>query len=189
MTTIHICDTILKQGWIKNPLKNLNVKCNLKISDNFIIAIFNVTEPTVRAENTGFNQPVWEDSCVELFLSFDGNNYYNFEINCIGSVLAQYGVDRYNRKFIDPLFLKLIDVSSSLGNEPFSIRNSVTDYKIEVVIPKTLFVFDKDPDLKKVRGNIYKCADRSPTPHYMYLHEIITEKPDFHRPEFFRELF
>lgn len=187
MNFTHICNKTLKQGWVAAPFKNLIVECNLKISNDSITAIFNVTEPSVRAVNQGFNQPVWEDSCVELFFSFDTKNYYNFEINCIGSILAQYGADRHNRKFIDSHVLELIKVSSTLGVKPFGIIDSVTSYKVEVMIPKEVFVFDKDPNFKEITGNIYKCADRSPTPHYMYLFEIITEKPDFHRPEFFRK--
>ena len=176
----------LKQGWVKKPIENLKVECDLNISTDSISAVFNVTEPTVRAVNTGFNQPVWQDSCVELFLSFDNKNYYNFEINCIGSILAQYGENRHNRKFINPQALELIEVSSTLGSKPFGIKESVTSYQIKIFIPKTVFIFDENPDLINVAGNIYKCADLSPTPHYMYLFEIKTEKPDFHRTEFFK---
>ena len=38
-----------------------------------------------------------------------------------------------------------------------------------------------------LRGNLYKCADKAKTPHYLSAFEIETEKPDFHRPEYFRE--
>lgn len=178
----------LNQGWADKLTENLSVSCDLNIQKDSISLKFQIVEPSARAENCGFNQKVWEDSCVEIFITIDGINYYNFEINCIGSVLGAYGKDRYNRQFIDPQILKLISILSSLGNQPFGIKNSVTEYKIEVTISQQVFVFDKDPDLKKVRGNIYKCADRSPTPHHMYLHEITTEMPDFHRPEFFRNL-
>jgi hypothetical protein len=178
----------LKQGWTQKLLENLIVTCDLNISANSISAVFNVTEPTVRAVNTGFNQPVWQDSCVELFLSLDNKKYYNFEINCIGSILAQYGENRRSRKFIDPQSLELIRVSSTMGDEPFGVKKSVTSYQIKVLIPKEALIFDENPDLKTISGNIYKCADLSPTPHYMYLFKINTEKPDFHRPEFFRGL-
>jgi hypothetical protein len=38
-----------------------------------------------------------------------------------------------------------------------------------------------------LRGNLYKCADKSKTPHYLSAFPVETEKPDFHRPEFFHE--
>lgn len=181
-----MAEYFLKQGWTQKPFENLRVKCSLNISAGSIALTFDVTEPTVRAVNTGFNQPVWQDSCVELFISFDKKNYYNFEINCIGSILGQFGTNRQNRKFIDSQALELIKVSSTLGSNPFGIKESVTSYQIKVLIPKEVFIFDENPDFLNVTGNIYKCADLSPTPHYMYLFEIKTEKPDFHRPEFFR---
>lgn len=180
---------ILKQGWTTEVMKDLEVSGNISVSKKGFNFYFNVCEPSVRAVNSGYNQKVWEDSCVELFLSFDGVNYYNFEINCIGSVLGAYGKDRHSREFLDESLLKLVKVKSSLGKVPFGAVLIPASYDIDIKIPAKVFVFDKDPDLKKARGNIYKCADRSPTPHYMYLHEITTEKPDFHRPEFFRPLF
>lgn len=179
----------LNQGWSDKLTENLSVKCDLNIKKNLISLKFQIVEPSVRAENSGYNQKVWEDSCVELFLSFDGVSYYNFEINCIGSLLGAYGRDRGNREFLDESLLRLIKVKSSLGKVPFGTVSVPASYDINIKIPAEVFVFDKNPDLKKVLGNIYKCADKSSTPHYMYLHEITTEKPDFHRPEFFRPLF
>lgn len=179
----------LNQGWADKLTENLSVKCDLNIKKDLISLKFQIVEPSVRAENCGFNQKVWEDSCVEIFLTIDGTNYYNFEINCIGSVLGAYGKERLNRQFIDEKLLKLIKVRSTLGKIPFGAISTPANYDIDIKIPTEIFIFDIDPDIKKIRGNIYKCADRSPTPHYMYLHEITTEKPDFHRPEFFRKLF
>lgn len=180
---------ILKPGWTSEALKNLEVSGNISVRKNGYEVHFNVCEPSVRAVSSGYNKKVWEDSCVELFISFDGENYYNFEINCIGSVLGAYGKNRASRKFLDESVLELVKVKSSLGKIPFGEVSTPANYDIDLKIPAEVFVFDKNPDLKKARGNIYKCADRSPTPHYMYLHEITTEKPDFHRPEFFKELF
>ena len=43
----------------------------------------------LRAQALEYNGPVWEDSCCEFFISDpkDGT-YYNFEMNCIGTLLA-----------------------------------------------------------------------------------------------------
>lgn len=180
---------ILKQGWTAEIMKDLEVSGNISVRKNSYEVHFNICEPSVRAVNSGYNQKVWEDSCVELFLSFDGVNYYNFEINCVGSVLGAYGKERNNREFLDESLLKLIKVKSSLGKIPFGTIDKRTEYTVDVKIPSAVFAFNKDADLKSVRGNIYKCADRSLTPHYMYLRGITTEKPDFHRPEHFTGLF
>ena len=39
-----------------------------------------------------------------------------------------------------------------------------------------------------LRANFYKCGDKTAHPHYLSWSPIHTEKPDFHRPEFFGEL-
>lgn len=179
----------LKQAWAAEPLENLEVSCDFNAAENGISAIFNITEPSVKAEYTEANSKVYEESCAELFISFDSKKYYNFEINCIGCILAQFGENRFDRVFLDPEIIGKIDVRSTLGNKPLGVINGMTAYTLEVRIPKEVFVFDGGKiDTLSLIGNIYKCADKSPTPHYMTLFEIKSEKPDFHRPEFFRRL-
>ena len=47
---------------------------------------YQVSEQAVKAVVTENNGPVWTDSCVEFFLSPEGNDvYYNLEMNCIGA--------------------------------------------------------------------------------------------------------
>jgi hypothetical protein len=38
------------------------------------------------------------------------------------------------------------------------------------------------------RGNIYKCGDALPVPHYVSWRPIDTPDPDFHRPEYFGQI-
>ena len=40
-----------------------------------------------------------------------------------------------------------------------------------------------------VLGNLYKCASSAPVPHYLCAFPISTPAPDFHRPEFFRDIW
>lgn len=179
----------LKQAWAQKPLENLEVSCDFKASPEEISAVFHITEPSVKAEYSEINSKVWEESCSELFLSFGSGSYYNFEISCIGCILAEHGKERFNRELLKPEIIENIELSSTLGNKPFGIRNEKTTYELSVKIPKEVFVFDGcEIDTISLTGNIYKCADKSPTPHYMTLFEIGTEKPDFHRPEFFKKL-
>ena len=179
---------VLTQGWTKRPLKNLSVKGSIEKEPSFIDIKFEVKEPSLKAVMEGYNCDVFKDSCLEIFISLDGKNYYNFEINCIGAILGQHGMGRFDRMFIDEDILSRIRVFSSLGNSPIGIISRPYSYTLEVEIPKDVFVFDAGKSFDNITGNIYKCADESPTPHYMYLHEVKTEKPDFHRPEYFGEL-
>jgi len=179
----------LKQAWCGKPFENLRVSCGFCAGKEEIRAVFDITEPSVKAVYSETNQKVYEDSCAELFLSFGKGSYYNFEVSCIGTVLAEYGRNRFGRELLIPEIIKEIKVFSTLGNEPFGIKDEETSYRMEITIPKQVFVFDQCLiHTESLSGNIYKCADKSPTPHYMYLFDITTEKPDFHRPEFFRKL-
>jgi len=38
---------------------------------------------------------------------------------------------------------------------------------------------------KTVRANFYKCGDELQTPHFLSWNPVRTERPDFHRPDFF----
>ena len=178
----------LREGWTSQITENLKVEGIFEILKNSFFLRFNIREPSVLAVNSGFNTPVWQDSCVEFFCSFDRENYYNFEINAIGAVLGQYGKNRSDRVFLKPEELKRIRIKSSLGKEPFGLINEVTNWKIEIEIPFSIFLEKELNCLNSLKFNIYKCADNSPHRHYMYLHEIKTEKPDFHRPEFFGKI-
>ena len=179
----------LKQAWCGQPYGNLHVSCDFTAAEDAVTAVFDITEPSVRAVCSETNQKVYEDSCAELFLSSGNGFYYNFEINCIGTVLAQYGKNRFERGFLKPETIEKIKTFSTLGRKPFGIMEEETSYRLEIKIPKQVFIFD-DCRINSglISGNIYKCADKSPTPHYMYLFDIISEKADFHRPEFFKKL-
>lgn len=179
----------LEQRWAAKPLENLEVTCDFNADEEEISAVFRITEPSVKAEYSEINSKVYEDSCSELFLSFGNGFYYNFEISCTGCILAEHGKNKCQRKFLDSKIIEKIEVSSTLGKKPFGIKNEITNYTLTVKIPKDVFVFDSGKiDISSLTGNIYKCADKSPAPHYMTLFDIKSEKPDFHRPEFFKKL-
>jgi len=126
----------LKQAWCEKPFKNLRVSCGFSVTEEAVKAVFDITEPSVKARYSETNQKVYEDSCAELFLSFGNGFYYNFEVSCIGTVLAEYGRNRFERELLKPEIIKKIEVVSTLGNKPFGIRNEETSYRMEIKIPK-----------------------------------------------------
>ena len=149
---------------------------------------YKVSEQSVKAEVTKSNGRVWTDSCVEFFLSPDGNDeYYNLEMNCIGTALLGF------RKKGDPTVhasneqIASIRRISSLGNSPFAELKKRTEWQITVAIPwKAFFKHDLKPASgTKMRGNFYKCGDELSVPHFVSWTKIKTEKPSFHNPEFF----
>ena len=67
-------------------------------TEDALVVDFRVSGLDLRALNTEDNGSQWEDSCVEVFIEHpDGSEYYNFEINPIGKILAAKGPGRNGR--------------------------------------------------------------------------------------------
>lgn len=159
-------------------------------TENEIWLKFYVTEKCIRAVETRTNGDVYKDSCVEFFISFDHRNYYNFEFNCIGTRHLAYGPGRGNRARISPEIVEKIDVKSTLGDEPFDNKTGSFTWEMLLRIPVEVFIFDTINNLKGLHatGNFYKCGDMTAEPHFVTWNPVKTEKPDYHRPEFFGNL-
>lgn len=182
----------------KLPISNNNWNIESDVSANFslahdennIILKFTVRESNIKARYTNFNEPVWNDSCVEFFISFNKENYYNFEFNCIGNALGGHGSGKTNRVAIEETLLKNIKIKPSLGFNKIEIINRPTDWTLEVIIPKETFCHDKIDSFvgMKANGNFYKCGDEQVKPHFLSWTPILSEQPNFHLPEFFGEI-
>lgn len=149
---------------------------------------YQVKEQSVKAEITQSNGRVWTDSCVEFFLSPEGNDvYYNLEMNCIGTALLGYRKKGDQTIHASEEQIASIRRISSLGSSPFPERKEQTEWKITVAIPwKVFFKHSLKPvSGKKMRGNFYKCGDELSVPHFVSWTKIKTEKPSFHEPAFF----
>ncbi len=151
-----------------------------------ILLKYYVNEQAIRAMYNKFNDPVYEDSCVEFFVAFDGDqSYYNLEFNCVGTPRIEYGPGRINRTFISPKLLEDIRFHVNMQNHtPGGIFWSMMLY-----LPKTLFSFHPELELEQVnaRVNFYKCGDALPDPHFLCWSNIEATNPNFHLPAFFKE--
>ena len=78
---------------------------------------------------------------------------------------------------------------SSLGNEPFEEKEGIHSWQVVVAIPFDMMGIDCNNMPEMVNANFYKCGDKTSIPHYVSWNKIETENPDFHRPEFFGELY
>ena len=137
---------------------------------------------------TMYNQPVYTDSCLEFFATWDNEStrYINMEMNAKGTLLSCCGVGRENRTpLINLSGGKLPTVKSFNTDEewgivaeiPFEILDAVYGIRSETFVPGYTF-----------RGNFYKCGDETPIVHYGSWSRVGTKTPDFHRPEYFGEL-
>lgn len=163
------------------------VQFRIAHTGNMICIKYYVREKYIRALETRTNGDVYKDSTVEFFISLDGDNYYNFEFSCIGTIHLSHGPGRGNRTRILPAIAETIQLDSSLGTEPFEERSGDFSWEMMICIPVECFVFDtlKTFDGLKAKANFYKCGDATSEPHFVSWNPIVTPTPDYHRPEFF----
>ncbi len=159
-------------------------------TEDMVLLKFYVTENSIRALETEVNGKVYQDSCVEFFISMDGHNYYNFEFNCIGTPHVAWGEGRHGRQHLSPEVVRKIQVRSSLGTAPFDVRTGDFTWELVTLIPASVLV--NDPGLSfaglAAFANFYKCGDELPEPHFVTWSPVPTPQPDFHRPEFFGKI-
>lgn len=177
------------------------------------IGQFDVKEPTVRAINTLPNDPVYQDSCVECFLllgktkednTTNQSDYFNFEFNCIGTLLAARGPTRNQREFLHPDVRAAVKVWTSYPPQiPFEEKPKMQDgsyeWRLTFLIPWHVIGWSKEEYRQHLihqsqetpttlLGNFYKCGDRLHTPHWASFFPINTQQPDFHRPDSFQPI-
>jgi hypothetical protein len=182
---------------IKNPVEVLNwkgfdykpdVRFSIAYTGHEILLKYYVTEQWFKAEKTDTNTEVYEDSCVEFFISTsDDGIYYNLEFNGIGTCLMGSGTGRENRKRSAPEIISNIRRSTSAGEKSISEISGGYSWTITIAIPFNVFFHHKITELtgKTFRANFYKCGDKLSVPHFVTWNPVRTEKPDYHRPEYF----
>jgi hypothetical protein len=106
---------------------------------NEIMLKYCVMEDHILAQHTSINSPVYEDSCVEFFISSGNSFYYNFEFNCIGTSSAGYGERREGRVLIDSKKVSTIRTYSTLGDKPIASRKIDNPWELTVAIPFSIF--------------------------------------------------
>ena len=152
---------------------------------------YRVEEQSVRAVARQDQEHIWEDACVEFFcMPADDGIYYNVECNCTGKLLLAAGKDRNARTPAPDEVLKRIDRWASLGTEPFDTRQEPTKWELALRLPISTFFQHKFDGFNALTasGNVYKCGDCLPVPHFISWNPIQTENPDFHRPDFFGQM-
>lgn len=106
-----------------------------------IILKFYVEEEGTLARILTDNGKVYNDSCVEFFVSLPGDEaYYNFEFNCIGRLLLGYGTSRHNRlpgpqKATDSIYRQ-----STLGTEAIAHTSGLVSWELIIAISFQAFL-------------------------------------------------
>lgn len=143
-------------------------------------------ENNLRCVCTKRDDPVYQDSCLELFLMpVEGDRrYINFEVNPSGIYLSQIGENRNERRFIkeitdaEPVITPFS--SAENGKEAWGYEIFLSDEFISSV-----YGIEYHTAEATIRGNFYKCADSSRSPHYGAFFPVTTAALGFHNPECF----
>lgn len=153
-------------------------------SSQFIALHYVVEEEFVRAQAIRPNESVWEDSCVEFFVSLDNKKtYYNFEFNVLGTGLIGYGSSvKSERNRLSAGQIETVNTLTFVKKQ-----NGSKAWEIFLLIPKDLISLG-DEGNKVIHANFYKCGDALPNPHFIAWSNIDNPKPNFHLPQFFGEL-
>lgn len=183
-------DNIKKQQigytpWAAYPGKP-KVHFSIAYADDCIFLKYEVEEKNLRAVNTITNSPVYEDSCVEFFISFDAGGYYNLEFNCMGTTRAGFGEEKKGRELLPVLLLKKIKTQAVI----IKANGKNVSWQLTVTIPLEIFIHHHLHSLRgmQCRGNFYKCGDLLPEPHFLAWANIESPEPNFHFPQFFGKL-
>lgn len=173
-----------------------NTQVKLLYDEKNLYVIFRIEDQYVKAVYTEYQDPVCNDSCVEFFvMPKQGKGYFNFEINCIGTLLLYYikdprrtddGFEQY-----EPIGKELVNRMTIFHSIPEKLKVEIEtplEWYIEYNIPFALFetylgTLNKGEG-RIWRGNFYKCGDHTSHPHWASWAPI-GEALDFHQPDFF----
>jgi hypothetical protein len=185
-------DRFRPEGTVHRPC----VLARLLYDAHALHGLYRVEDRYVRCVTTGVQGPVWEDSCVELFLQPAGAaGYFNFEFNCGGAFLCHYREASsegavVTKKILSEAECARVAVYHSLPQivDP-EIADPITwllGFSIPFALLEPYAGPIGDPMGKTWRGNLYKCADRTSHPHWASWAPV--DQRNFHIPHCFGEL-
>jgi hypothetical protein len=173
--------------WVKFNYKPC-VQFAMAYGPQSIFLKYYVEEQYIAAANGAVNGAVYEDSCVEFFISFENEQpYYNFEFNCIGTARVGYGENKSQRELLPEGLISGIKYQALINNQK---PGGDIHWELTVAIPLDVFCHHSLKEIKgkNCRANFYKCGDLLPTPHFICWSAINAAEPNFHLPDFFGTL-
>ncbi len=160
-----------------------------------LLGIFRVEDRWVRCRRRRFQDPVYEDSCVELFLQpRPGCGYLNFEMSCGGALLASHVTDHRRTaegladfKRLRPDEGRLIEVRSTLPAVVEPEIETPLQWELSFFIPFAVleaYVGELQPVAgREWRANLFKCGDGTSHPHWAAWSAV--DALNFHLPHCF----
>ena len=174
-----------KINWVDYPYCP-GVELFIGYSTTHLWLCYEVTNDHFRIRAVDDQGAVWEDSCVEFFMTSDNfleeseTFYRNFEFNALGICLSAYG-NKHRREFLSPEEMQ--QIRRFPGKKKLGLlEGELFDWQLTVAIPLTILGLVPGTSF---RANFYKCGDLTLKPHFLSWNGIDSAEPDFHLPKFF----
>lgn len=183
-----------KINWPDYPYKPL-VQVSAGYSKSYLWLLYEVKNDYFRAKASVDQETVWQDSCVEFFISTEDEKnrtnwlneeirYRNFEFNVIGCCLSAYG-SKLHREKLTMDQMKQILRFPGLSKQNLPEEGTEFNWELCAAIPLDLLGLQPGSSFM---ANFYKCGDLTLKPHFLSWGSIETATPDFHQPQFFGEI-
>ena len=150
------------------------------------IVKFTIGESNPLIEKTHHFEEVCEDSCVEFFANFtpeQSDKYINFEINAAGIMYVGIGTNLDDNAFLQLEEVEGLDIHTEIKENYWT-----ASYKISFELIKKYYPNFDIKQCDYILGNLYKCGNNTAYRHYLSYFVVGTEKPEFHRPEYFNKI-
>ena len=160
---------------------------NIGVVGNSLVAVLKCYESNPRTECLNRDEPVYTDSCLELFVApvSNRNEYINVECNSKGVFLSEFGDGKYSRALVSALTELSPEVEAFSGDDNNGAFWGVCVRLTREFIADLYKISLSDIDLDSVKLNFYKCGDGCAIPHYLAFSPVTTLPPGFHNPECF----
>lgn len=153
------------------------------LRDFGLVISMTAMENDPRTTFTNDGDPVYQDSALEAFFNFTPQReipfYMNFEMNANGAMLNDIGIMGDRRSVYDSVPWRA-KCKSKRSADSWSVR-------LEIPMEMICNIFTIEPfkagDL--FTCNFYKICESKEFEHYASYATIVSEKPNFHLPQFF----
>jgi hypothetical protein len=180
-----------KINWQEYPFQPI-VQVTTGYSQKYLWLLYEVAGDFFRAKALADQEAVWEDACVEFFMSADerisDDNYAteaiiyrNFEFNALGVCLSAVG-SKSQRAFLTDEEMKQILRFPVLTDMNLPEEGAEFFWNLVVAIPMSLLGIGPGSSF---RANFYKCGDLTRKSHFLSWNGIDSADPDFHLPRYF----
>jgi len=173
------------------------VEVKVTYRDDGVFLFFRVFDKYVRSTRTQYQSSVCKDSCAEFFVEPKaGRGYFNFEINCGGTMLLYFIEDATiipkkgfaKFKQVPRAVGDLVKIHHSMPRRVSPEIKKATEWRLEYFVPLKLFEKFVGPlgNLKGQvwRANFYKCGDATSHPHWASWAPL-HGNASFHLPQYF----